>query len=170
MPSVKKKTDPSWTPNADVAKDKPTVVDQPHVLVAMTLEQARAAIDALDFFSRIGIGQLEEIANVIRMGEVPMNESGQKERKIADIETCERIDLLMVSVKQAMGFSRNSSNRIGHPHNSAKCNRAYELKKVIAKAVSCRPGSTTPMFSVDRDGLGPRYTTDPAAQATWVEK
>lgn len=157
-----------WDGHGDGSGGKATVRDESHVLVAMTLGQAEAAVAALDLFSRIGIGQLEEIAQLIRFGEVPVRADFNQPRQIADIDKCEQIDDLMHQVKALMGFSRGASNGVGNPHNTVKSMRAYELKKAIARAVATRPGSTVPSFSVDRDGIGPRYTTDVIPEATWV--
>lgn len=155
--------------HGDGSGGQTTVRDDSHVLVAMSLAQARANIDALDLFTSIGIGKLEQITELIRMGEVPMRTDANQPRKVADADTCGQIGDLMYQVKRLMGYSSGALNGVGNVHNTVNSMRAYELKKAIAKAVATRPGSTSPSFSVDRDGIGPRYTTDVAPQATWVE-
>ena len=158
-----------WDGHGGGSGGQATIRDDDHVIVAMSLGQARAAVAALDLFSSIGIGKLEEIAEMVRMGEVPMRADADQPRKVADPDTCDQIDDLMHQVKRLMGFSCGASNGVGNVHNTVNSMRAYELKKAIAQAVATRPGSTAPSFSVDRDGIGPRYTTDVAPQATWVK-
>lgn len=146
-----------------------SVKDKDHVLVAMTLEQAQAALQALDLFSRIGLGQVSEIAHLVSTGFVPVSGDGAAPRKPAAVEIVEAVELLMQQVKKTLGYTSGGSLGVGHPHVAVEAARAYELQKVIAMAVATRPGSTVPMFAVDRDGLGPRYTQDPAPEAQWAQ-
>ena len=42
------------------------------VTLTLTIEQAVAVRDALDLYSRICIGQIEEIGQLVRFGTIPM--------------------------------------------------------------------------------------------------
>lgn len=149
-----------------------STADEDHVDMRISLEQAVSMIEALDFFTRISLGQFEEIASFVRKGRIrPKTEPGQY-AGIASEETINQIDRLVFEMKQCMGFSRGQSNGVGHSHNSINSMRAYEIQKALAQAVATRPGSTVPLYSVDRDGLNPglRYTSDLTPVVTWVQK
>ena len=42
--------------------------EQPMVHLTVTTEQAAALVSALDLFVRMGLGQLEEVARLVRFG------------------------------------------------------------------------------------------------------
>lgn len=147
----------------------PTVRSADHVLVAMTLEQARAALQALDLFNRLGLGQIEELAQLVNTGMVPVFKKPQQPRETASMEVADEVYVKMKLIKSMLGYPSGGSLGVGHPHVAVDAMRAYELQKVIAQAIATRPGSITPQCSVDRDGLGPRYTPDQAPEAVWVQ-
>ena len=135
----------------------------------MTLEQTDAVCDALDAYSRLCIGQLDEVANLVRHGIIPMAQlDGSGERVLASAEVCEQIEELMDAAKRLLGYPANGSHGIGHPHIALSGRRAYEVKKVLAKVVAEQRNPNPEFRGVNYDGLGPRYTNDPVPVATAI--
>lgn len=127
----------------------------PKVRIELEIGQAKALAEALDFFSRISIGQLQEVASLVRHGVVPLFVEGRGERAMADAEVCDQVHSLMLKVKAALGYPKNGSHGIGHPHVCQSGLRAYELKKVLDQALAIH-GNPNPEFrGVQYDGLGP---------------
>jgi hypothetical protein len=139
-------------------------ISQKNVSVTMTLDQARALRDALDFYSRICIGQIEEVERLARFGIIPIG-GCQEERQTASSEASDSIKGLINDVKAILGYSPSGSNSIGNPYVHSSAHRAWELKKVIAKTLA-EDNEPNPQFrGVDYDGLIVRYTSDPAPVA-----
>lgn len=132
------------------------------VTLTLTPEQAVAVRDALDLYSRICIGQIEEIGQLVRFGTVPMRKPADMPREMADADRCEEIARLLNGVKTVLGYSISGSNGVGHPHVDASGHRAYEVKKVLAKVLAEHRDPAPQFRGVDYDGLTVRYTQDPA--------
>ena len=128
--------------------------------ISVNEKQARQISRALDLYTRLGLGQLEEISWLIRMGEIPFGNSihVDKENKMTFIEEIER-DLK--SAKITLGHSYNGSYGIFSEEVPISSKRSYEIQKVIDKtvAVSNNPNPNFP--TVDYDGLWGRLTDDP---------
>ena len=135
------------------------------VYLELTPEQAQSVSKALDLYSRICIGQFEEIGHLVSMGVVPMRGDSGNERKIADYDVCEQVRGLMDVVKQTMGYPKGGSHGIGHKHNCVDGKRAYEVKKVIDKALAVKREPNPSFPTVDYDGLLVRYTNDTPPKA-----
>lgn len=91
--------------------------------------QARTMVDALDLFSRIQIGQLEEILSMARMGSIPHRDDQDVSARIEEIEEAEP---LLHEVKRLLtGHSPNASFGIlgGKTPESARV--AYEIQRAI---------------------------------------
>lgn len=91
--------------------------------------QARTMVDALDLFSRIQIGQLEEILNMARMGSIPHRDDQDVSARIEEIKEAEP---LLHEVKRLLtGHSPNASFGIlgGKTPESARV--AYEIQRAI---------------------------------------
>ena len=139
------------------------------IQIELTLEQGRAVVDALDAYSRLCIGQLEEVAGLVKHGVIPMARPyGDGVRQMAPTEVCRELEDLMATAKQLMGYPITGSNGIGHPDVAASGLRAYEIKKVLDKAISEHVNPNPVFRGVNYDGLGPRYTQDPAPVAVVI--
>jgi hypothetical protein len=136
-----------------------------------TTEQIDAVCEALDSYSRLCIGQLENVADLVRQGIIPMAApNGDGDRQMASIEIADRIHELMLEAKALLGYSRNGSHGIGHRHVHVTGCRAYEMKKVLDKVIA-EDRNPCPVFrNVRYDGLGPRYTQDPAPEAKILDE
>lgn len=136
------------------------------IQTTLTLDQAAAVCDGLDAYTRLCIGQLEEVANLVRHGVIPMAQSdGKGERVMAPAEVCDQIEALMNEAKRLLGYPRNGNHGIGHPHIALAGRRSYEIQKVLSKVVAEQRNPNPGFKGVNYDGLGPRYTTDPAPVA-----
>ena len=138
------------------------------VVIEVTEGQADAISKALDLYVRIGIGQFDEVAQLVAFGLVPVRNTSDVPRQIASPEQCEQLRNLMDAAKQVLGFSRGASHGIGHRDNDISVSRAYEVGKVLDKALAEHRNPTPEFRSVNYDGLGPRYTNDPAPNAQVV--
>ncbi len=138
------------------------------VVIEVTTDQAEAISKALDLYTRIGIGQFEEVAQLVSFGLVPQKNADAGPRQIATPDQCEQVRCLMDEAKRVLGFSRGASNGIGNRDNDISVSRAYEVGKVLDKALAEHRNPTPEFRGVNYDGLGPRYTADPAPVATIV--
>lgn len=136
----------------------------PKIQLTTTVDQAAAACKALDLFSRLCSGQLEELATMVRIGEIPMGaRDGKGERQLASPEVCDQIEAMVKGIKALLGYPANGHAGIGHPHISLSGRRAWEVQKVLARTVAeiTQPGAK----GVNHDGLLLRYTEDPEPTA-----
>lgn len=138
------------------------------VIIEVTAEQADAISKALDLYTRIGIGQFDEVAQLVAFGVVPTFNLGEQPRQAASPEQCDHLRNLMDQAKQVLGFARGASHGIGHKDNDESVSRAYEIGKVLDKALAEHRNPTPEFRGVNYDGLGPRYTNDPAPVAKVV--
>lgn len=137
----------------------------PTVTLTLTLDQAVAVRDALDLYTRVCIGQLEEVAHLVRYGTIPVARLFNPERQLASPDQCDEVVRLMDQAKTVLGYPTNGSNGIGHPHVHITGTRAYEVEKTLAKVIADYQHPTG-FRGVDHDGLTVRYTQDPAPGAT----
>lgn len=134
---------------------------QEKLILELSIPQARAAVDAFDLFTRLSLGQFRALEDLIRQEAIKKADGSP-----ADMETCEQIDGLLKQVATLMGFGYNSSRGIGNPNNSIESARAYEIKKVVEKALAVHNDPNPSFRGVNYDGLIVRYTQDPAPNAT----
>ena len=135
------------------------------VVLEMSLEHANALAVAAEAFSRIGIGQLQHIAELVRFGTIPLQRDSGTERVTAEVEDAERIEELMSVAKGILGYPRNGSNGIGHRHVSKDVHRAWEVHKVLRKALAVHRNPSPDFAGVDYDGLSLRYSSEEAPVA-----
>lgn len=138
------------------------------VQLNMSLETAAAVAKALDFFTRIGIGQFGEITQFVRNGEIPRF-SVDGPRKTAEIEDIQTVDALVNQIKRALGYPTNGSYGIGHKNNSKVFLRSFEANKVLEQALAMDRDPNPNFRGVNYDGLTFRYTSETAPSAQVVE-
>lgn len=133
------------------------------VQITVTIDQAQAMCQALELYARIGIGQFEEIAYLVRSGFVPMFNSGATGKpEHANAERCDWVAAMCDGIKNALQYPINGSHGIGHAHVSTSAHRAYEMRKVIEQALALHRDPNPSFRGVNYDGLIVRYTSDPA--------
>ncbi len=138
------------------------------ILNLPNIEQARAVSSALDLYFRLAIGQIEEITELVRIGTIPVG-GKQGERVLASLEQIEQVEALANEIKAVLGYSRGGSNGIGNRHIDPSAHRAYEVMKVLDKAIAIQQDPTPKFRGVNYDGLTVRYTKDPAPTVLNVE-
>ncbi len=131
----------------------------------LTIEQAHAVSQALDLFTRMGIGQMREIAGLVRRGSIPF----APERLGADrLGAMNAIDDLCSGISRQLGFMRNANHGIGGEQVSASARRAYEVGRVLDKALAEHRDPNPSFRGVNYDGLLVRYTSDPEPSASVI--
>lgn len=143
---------------------------QPQVCLLTSMEQAAVITIALDFYSRICSGQLNEITEFVRMGLLPQwnTKPDQSHAPVSHATQLQidQVDTLARKIKQALGFPPSCSYSIGSHHLPTSVHRAWEVKKVIEKAMAEHENPNPVFKSVRYDGLLIRYTKDPAPVCT----
>ena len=149
----------------------------PTVRLDLTLAQAAAMSLALECYARLGIGQFEEIANLVSMGTVPCFTKAAGPRQSASLEQAERIGSLAGAIKHELGYPPNGSHGIGHANNHITVKRAWEIRKVVDKVLAEHRDPNPEFRGVNYDGLVVRYTEDSAPLAAitpaapdWLER
>lgn len=125
------------------------------VTMTVTETQARCIVSALDLYLRIGIGQIEEIADLVRCAYIETNDGADWVRCIENVET------LCKAIKAELGHPSNGSYGIGHKNVRQDAKRAFEIKKQIDRAMSMHRDPNPSFRGVDYDGRIVRYTDDP---------
>ena len=64
-------------------------------------------------------------------------------------------------IKSSLRFQQNGSNGIGHPHVAPSTHRAWDVRKVLEKALAEHRNPNPTFRGVNYDGLIVRYTQDP---------
>lgn len=143
------------------------------VVIECTVEQAWAVSNALEVFVRLSIGQIEHVAEMISFGDIPVGgryagDGKLLERIIANPSQAQAARDMCDQIKSLMGYQKNGSNGIGHPHVSSSAHRAWEMRKVLDKALSEHRNPNPEFRGVNYDGLTVRYTTDLAPVVTVI--
>jgi hypothetical protein len=130
--------------------------------ITLTIDQAAAMTRMLDLATRIHMAQFGEIEQLARFGSIKRRDG--LEASPDDRDTLG--DALRV-ITGLFGFSGlGHSHGIGSPHVSTDAHRAYELKKVVEKALAMhRDPNPQGIRGVQYDGLIVRYTADPVPVA-----
>jgi len=128
--------------------------------------RAIAVSAACDLYTRVCMGQMEEIVELVRMSVIPAARHETEERAGVHYETVEKIDGHVAALKRALGHHPNSSLGVGHPHVDLSAKRAWEVKKAIDKAIAVHRDPNPGFRGVNYDGNDLRYTRDPVPVAT----
>jgi hypothetical protein len=125
------------------------------VTMTVTGEQAQCIADALDLYCRIGLGQIDELAEMAAFGFiVPCD--GVDPADVAD-----QMRPLCNSIKRLLGHPPHGNYGIGHDRVPVGANRAFEIKKQVAKALAIHRDPSPSFRGVDYDGRSVQYTPDP---------
>lgn len=134
------------------------------VTIEVTIDQAEAISKALETYSRLCIGQLEHIAELCRYETIPVGGRGSEQpRAAANVDVCNDIDTLLRQAKVRLGYSFNGSNGIGHTHVDVTAHRAWEVGKVLSKALAEHHNPNPKFRGVNYNGRIVHYTSDPDA-------
>lgn len=130
--------------------------DDGTLTLTLTERQARCISDALDFYSRIGIGQVEELAHKARLGFLR-----GRDGRLPGTDRVAEIENGCSAIKAALGLERGQALGISHPAASEDARRAHEIKKQIDQFLAMRRNPNPAFRGVDYDGRMPHYTQDP---------
>jgi hypothetical protein len=92
----------------------------------LTERQARVIVDALDLFSRIGMGQLKEVAYVLRQNPLPSSDPDLEARTTLLSEIRDKLDTLSRYWMKGPGFYGITSKSI-----SDRFRIAFDIQQVI---------------------------------------
>ena len=137
----------------------PDTATQPAAGITLHLptdEQARAVVAALDLYTRMSLGQFDELAYLMRCGEIKPREDKADDRWLQDVEQT------LATLKTLLGHPQSGSFGVGSPKVSASAHRCYELQKVLSRALAMKREPRPDFPYIDYDGLIVRYTQDPA--------
>lgn len=138
------------------------------VLLELTEEQAVTVKNALDLYSRIGIGQLEEVAEVLkRQFDFKFNTELDASQQLTPV-WWDEIKSSFYVAKAYLGFERGASYGISHKDVSVAAKRAYEVFKVLSKALAEDRHPPVPTWHVDLEGITFRTTQDVEPKAKVV--
>lgn len=130
------------------------------VQLSMTLEQAEVVKHALDLYSRIGSGQIEEIEYVLKRQFGFDRKKDILEGESDEIDWRDFEDNIK-RAKHAIGLSGNASYGVGNPRLSIAVHRSYEIYKGLCYALAIDQNPNPSFKTVDYDGNLLRYTQDP---------
>lgn len=137
------------------------------IRLTMTEEQAGVLRDALDLYARIGLGQVEPIADMVVTG-IAQTADGQH----ASIEQLDLIRDGLSLVRHALGFQGAGHSRgIGADGVPLAITTAWDMKKVVAQAVAIArdPEPSIGARGVDYDGLFVSFSPKPHPVAEIIE-
>lgn len=126
------------------------------VTITCNEAQAQCIRDALELYTRIGIGQFEELDFLFHAGVIKPTAGTDP------MDAQDAIPALCFSIKRALGHHAHSSFGIAHDlvHESTK--RAFEIKKQIEKAMAVhREPNPGGLRGVAYDGRILSLTRDP---------
>lgn len=140
---------------------------QHKVHLTITIPQARAMVDALDIYMRLGLGQVHMVAEMVADGSIPIKAGSLQ---IPEMDVIHNVTALCNEIRRELGFLPGESYGVGNRAVSDKAHRAYELEKVVKKALAMHNNPTPTFRGVDYDGLSIRYTDDPAPECVIKEE
>lgn len=104
-----------------------TTENPQHYLLKLTASQAQTLVHALDLYSRIGIGQFEQIAHLARMGMIRQREGVDQAGTAYEVAA----EYLNEAKRAIIGFEPNASHGIHSPLVDDEFRVAWDLQKVI---------------------------------------
>lgn len=129
----------------------------------LSIPEARAASDALDFLSRIGIGQIDQLSELVRMDRIQSFSEGKLEH--SSLEACQTVDAIVRHLESLLDYPYGASYGIGHQYVSETAHHAWELKKTIDQTLAMHQDPNPRFRGVNYDGLSIRYTKETAPEA-----
>ena len=138
------------------------------VRATLSVAQAQAVADGLDLSSRIAMGQIDEIATLVRMHRIRVrDDSHPSGGRDATLEEADAIETHARAIASLLGH-RGGSFGIGSQALPIEAKRQYEFKKVVEKALADAhdPGGT----GNKHDGLVVRYVGEEEPSARMARR
>jgi len=139
------------------------------VSLDMSVEQAQVICSALDLYSRITLGQFEEIESLIRHRLICKSDNNS-EKSYPDFDEIDQIRNHIYDIKRVMGFHPHGSFGVGNPKLHISNSRAYEMLKTIQKVLAEDRNPNPDFRTVDYDGVIVRYTQDELPTCTIINE
>ena len=136
------------------------------VTLAMTVSRAGIVSEACDLYTRLGMGQMEEIVDLVRWKVIPSARPETEGRASVFDDAVEKIEGHVAAIKHFLGHHPNSSLGVGHPHVDLNAKRTWETKKAIDQALALHRDPNPEFRGVNYDGNDLRYTDDPVPLVT----
>ena len=135
------------------------------VKLSLTIDQAEVVSEALDLYSRVGMGQIHELVRYALFGKIPKFTMDPVEKQIGSDIDRDRLEDAIQKFKAALGYSSLFGGySITSSNVPLAARRAHEIQKVIDKELveySDRVnGVIDPFKDVRYDGLVLRVTND----------
>lgn len=137
--------------------------------ISVDENQARTISQALDLYTRICLGQFEEIERMVRLGCIPAGGRVVADTVGVKVAIAERIADRLFECKEILGHPRNGSWGIFSEETPVAAKRCYEIQKVIDKAVAISNNPNPKFKGANYDGLWTRLTDDPAPVCEEIE-
>jgi len=135
------------------------------ILVVSSLDEAQATAMALDAFTRLGIGQVMIVEEMVRFGAIRVVESAGSSGH-ADLRVVNRCEAMFERVRAALNFSAGQSLGVGNRSVRIEAHRGWEVCKVVRQALAMHRDPSPLFRGVHYDGLElVRYTQDPKPTA-----
>ncbi|MHB1630666.1 hypothetical protein [Acidithiobacillus sp.] len=145
-----------------------TELADPKVHLTLTIPQARAMAEALEIYMRLGLGQVNMVAEMVADGSIPIKAGSLQIPEMDAIHKAHRayenVTTLCHEIRRELGFQSGESYGVGNRAVSDKAHRAYEIEKVVKKALAMHDDPNPIFRGVNYDGLSIRYTDDPAPE------
>ena len=132
--------------------DKKQETGDERVILEMTLAQAQAITQALDTYSRLGIGQLQIIEELIMENRIPFSsdiDGLDFDEKLARRDTIRR---MLGDIKQLLGFSSGASLSILNPQVEKSVKLSWPVKKEIDQKLAFHHDPNPQFKGVNYDG------------------
>lgn len=142
---------------------------EPLIALELNQQQADAVSAALELYTRLGLGQWDQIPELLRSGVVPQfSSTGEGERTVASDVKAASVGRLAEAIKLELGYPTQGSHGIGHPHNHQNVTRVWEAKRTLDRALAMLRGPNVRYGRIEGDSLDRRGTFDPPPVARIV--
>lgn len=102
--------------------------------IELSVEHAQALVKASELMARLGLGQIEYLAQAVRDEEIRFSTSAQTYRNPVNSSregNENAIESLCTMIKSRLGFRLSESRGIGHPDNSDTTRLCWELRNSV---------------------------------------
>lgn len=125
----------------------------------ISMSEAYALAEILDEYSRLGIGQVDTLADMVRMDSLYELKNGQL--LPSPIESSQEAQEIILRVERILGYPYGASYGISHEFIHIDALRSWEVKKILDQAIANHRNPNPEFRGVNYDGLFMRYTQDP---------
>lgn len=153
-------------PSTDAVSTAPVDL---RVRIDLSLAQAQAVATAVDLFTRVSLGQFNELASRFAFGEFAVARDQKNEGRSPTVAECDEFRRLCEELRLVAGHATGSSFGLGSRAVSAKAHASYEVMKVLKQQLAQHLNPAPSFRGVDYDGLTVRYTQDAAPTCVIAE-